>query len=318
MKNSLPVMKSMQDALALAKKENDTFYLVAFIIINWMANVAMEAMAEYAEKKEARMRRMQEGQAWRGFLRLFRQPADDYYPRVLNHIYRFCDYDDDLTDFLRWSALALSFEHDCLGDFIGPKAVGVARSPAEEFVLIRRSIERWCDWIDAAAHYQTHANWHLEPINYDPDPENRQLAGLGSLQKHFTDMSEDARKEWEWFHTLTAEKFKNSPKWQMVGKAMASNQTRTWNYLNQDFGIISIWPLVKRYNWTYRDLMAVLQGLLPPPHRYPINTEQDLAAYCQNVLGLRKLGPAGRSSPDGKPLGWQVAFKVCNVSPKSS
>ena len=33
---------------------------------------------------------------------------------------------------------------------------------------------------------------------------------------------------------------------------------------------------------------------------YPLAREQDLSAYCQNVLGLRKPpGPSGRSTPGG-------------------
>lgn len=54
------------------------------------------------------------------------------------------------------------------------------------------------------------------------------------------------------------------------------------------------------------------------PHRYPLAGERELAAYCPNVLGLRKSGPKGRSSPDGKPQGWEVALQLCPPDKKVS
>jgi hypothetical protein len=82
--------------------------------------------------------------------------------------------------------------------------------------------------------------------------------------------------------------------------------------------IISIWPLVKLNNWTYRDLLAVTRIILAAPHGYPLEREQELATYCQNVLGLRKSGLKGRSNPEGKPRGWEVALKLCPRSAESS
>jgi hypothetical protein len=38
----------------------------------------------------------------------------------------------------------------------------------------------------------------------------------------------------------------------------------------------------------------------------------------QNVLGLRKSGPKGRSRPDGKPPGWEVGLKLCRLVEESS
>jgi hypothetical protein len=104
----------------------------------------------------------------------------------------------------------------------------------------------------------------------------------------------------------------------MLGEAMASEEERIWNYRELDIVIISLWPLLKLHNWTYRDLLAVMTLILPAPHRYPLEREQELAAYCQNVLGLRKSGVTGRSSPDGKPRGWEVALKLCPKRAESS
>ena len=57
--------------------------------------------------------------------------------------------------------------------------------------------------------------------------------------------------------------------------------------------------------------MAVASQALNRPRRYPLEREQDLAAYCSNVLGLRKQkAPPGKSSRDGKPPGYEVALRL--------
>jgi hypothetical protein len=122
---------------------------------------------------------------------------------------------------------------------------------------------------------------------------------------------------WEWHHREAAERFKDSPKWETIGKlAVAPLRSPP---ADVDEVLIILWPLVKRHNWTYLDLMAVGRQVLPQPHHYPLEREQDLAAYCSNVLGLRKHGArAGKSSPGGKPKGYEVALRICRHEPPSS
>jgi len=117
---------------------------------------------------------------------------------------------------------------------------------------------------------------------------------------------------WEWHHSEAAERFKDSPKWPTLGKIMAAPLREDNRPAGVDEIVICLWPLVKRHNWTYRDLMTVVRKVLPTPHRYPLEREQDLAAYCPNVLGLRKPpGQPGKSSRDGCPPGSEVALKLC-------
>jgi len=314
----LPFMKSIADAKAVCVRERDPFYLSAFMIEAWLGQVVLEAAAEYAEEKNAKDRAMQTGQAWRGFLQLFGHAKDEDFHHVLQSLYRFAEYDDVQAHILLRSITPLSYEHECFSDYIGPKTIEVLKRPAEAVRLARRSVERWCDWIDALIHYQTHAGWHLQPVKFDPDPEKRELAALGINQRNFACMNDFSKTWWQWHHGEAAERFKESPKWPTLGKAMASENERIWNYPDLDTVIISIWPLLKRQNWTYRDLLAVVRMILPAPHRYPLESEQELSTYCHNVLGLRKSGSPGSSSPDGKPHGWEVALKLCPKSPESS
>jgi hypothetical protein len=314
----LPFMTSIADAQAICEQENDPFYLDAFMIEAWLGQAVLEAASEYARTKCARNRNMQTGQAWRAFLPLFGHAQDAEFPHVLQSLFRFAEYEDAQAHLLGRAFIPLAFEQERFSDFFGPQAVGNPPPPAEMVRLARRSVERWCDWIDALVHFQTHAGWHRQPAKFDPDAEKRELAALGINQRNYASMNDFEKNWWQWHHGEAAERFKNSPKWATLGKAMAAGNEKVWNYPELDRALITNWPLLKKHNWTYRDLLAVLKMIFPPPHRYPLASEPELAAYCQNVLGLRKSGPKGRSRPDGKPPGWEVGLKLCRQTEESS
>ena len=112
--------------------------------------------------------------------------------------------------------------------------------------------------------------------------------------------------------------YKDSPKWATVGKAMSAETDRVWQYAEVDTLVIALWPLVKAYNWTYRDLLTVIRPALKRPEAYPCEREQDFAAYCANVLGLRKQGK-GVSAKDGRPKGYDIARQYCpGTEPKAT
>ena len=313
-------MKSVEDAMVLSKNEGDSFYVRAFFIEAWLGELTLEAAAEYAEKKQAKDRAMQTGQAWRGFLELFGHARDDEIDRLLNSLFRFADYEHILSQILLQASIPLATENDCYGDFIGPNILNVPMESEKLVALMRRSIERWCDWIDSAIHCYTHVHYHVQPESFDFDPEKRELIALGGLQRDFPKLDHLVKAQWEYYHREAAERFKDSPKWTAVGKLMSIPLRIDVIPADVDRIVILLWPLMKRHNWTYRDLMRIIRGLLPPPSRYPLGCEQDLAAHCSNVLGLRKQnGPAGKSSPDGKPPGYEVAIRLCRrESPSGS
>ena len=309
LRGPLPFMKSIADAEALVEKEGDPFYLDAFMIETWLGQVALEAANQYAGKKKARERAVQAGHTWQAFLNLFGHANHKEMLHVLQSLYRFAEHDDVQAAILRRTIVPLSFEHECFSDFIGPKTMNLARNPREGGVLVRRSIERWCDWIDACTHWQTHACWHLVPLQFDPDPEKRELAALGTNQRFFGSFNDFSREWWQWHHGEAAKRFKGSPKWQMVGKAMAAQEERHWTYPELDEMIIWFWPLLKRYNWTYRDMMNVVRDIRNRPAAYPCEGEKDLASYCSNVLGLRKSGH-GKTAKNGRPVAYGVAMRL--------
>src|ERR1700733_12134433 len=137
--------------------EEQRLIITAFMIEVWLGQVVLEAAAEYAGKKAAKDRAMQTGHAWRGVLNVFGHAKDPEFHHILQCLYRFAEYDDVQARILLRSIMPLSYEHDCSGDYVGPKTMAVLERPAEAVKLARRSVERWCDWIDALIHYQTHA-----------------------------------------------------------------------------------------------------------------------------------------------------------------
>ena len=310
-------MKSIEDADALCEKEQDNFYIDAFLIEVWLGHIALEAAAEYANKKNAKDRTLQTGQAWRGFLQLFGHAKDDEFHYVMQSVCRFCEYDDIQAEILCRAIAPLSFERACFKDLIAAEKVDRDTPMAKRVALMKQSMKRWCDWVDAIFHFNTHFHHHVLPESFDPDPEKRELAALGIMQRNFAKLKPFAHMWWEWHHREAAERFKDSPKWQTIGKlAVAPLRNAP---ADVDEILIMLWPLVKRHNWTYRDLMAVGRQILAPPYHYPLEREQDLAAYCSNVLGLRKEdGPPGKSSHDGRPPGHEVALRLCRRKPPAS
>jgi hypothetical protein len=231
---------------------------------------------------------------------------------------RFAGSIDPLAPVLSGAGRALFLEHDSTGEFLGPKNPDLSNDTAQAILLARQSIERWCAWTDASVHLLTHSCWHSSPACFDPDPDKRDLACLGTIQRQFARQPESIKMLWQHVYSEAAERFKDSPKWPTLGQAMSSQSDMPWTYRQLDTFIISLWPLLKRHNWTYRDLLNVTRDLdgRQRPASYPCDREQDFATYCANVLGLRKTkATKGRTTKNGRPPGYDVATRLMNPEP---
>ena len=305
----LPLMKTIQDAEEWVRKTGDPFYLHAFAIEAWLGDVVLAAGEEYAGKKSGSERAMQTGQAWTGFQRCFDTGDDSLVVKLAGSLVHFSGYDDAQATLLRQAIVGLWLEGETFGAWLGSRGAGASANLQEFAAAARRSLQRWCEWIDAVVHDCTHSAHRLLPAGLDPDPEKRELATLGLLQRAFPDLSPFDREWWEWHHREAAERFRASPKWAVVGQMAAAPLRDPPNPV--DDVIIALWPLAQRHRWTYRDLMRVAQAAFPSGPRYPLVREQDPASYVANVLGLKKRGkPAGRSSPHGRPPGYAVAMRL--------
>lgn len=305
----LPFMKTMEDAIAVCHRENDNFYVTAFMIQAWLGEVTCRTVAEYAEKKSASARRFQQGLARELFDQTFGHVEDAEFHHVFQALARFGQFMDSQSLQLRQAYWAMSVE--CPANTWPELSPPLSRQAIRQGVeFMRRFVHRLCEWVEAVIHAQMHCFSHLAPVAFDPDPDKRELAILGVQQRHFPDLDEFQKAWWEWHHGEAARRFKDSPKWAMLGRGMVQDQTRHHSYPALDELVIWLWPLVRCHRWTYRDLMTVIRSVAPPSGGYPCEREQDLAAYCANVLGLRK-GWKGKSAAPREPFGADVARALC-------
>jgi hypothetical protein len=257
---------------------------------------------------------MQFGQAQRGFLQVFGNTTDSEFQSLLNNCHRFTGYDDPLAEILFQAVVPHSIEHECAGDFSGARAMDRSRRPREAFALIRQSVERWCDWVDAVIHLQTHVLWHLAPHCFAPGRDRRDWAAFG-IHRWFAGQLSDPRKL-----KLSARNFAATPSYadaaarQRLAPNLASQPRRTWPHPELDEAVISLWPLLQRHNWTYGDLLAVLRDVLSDPNVYPCESERNLATYCAFVLRLRKFGH-GKTVRENRPAGYELALRLCLREP---
>jgi hypothetical protein len=304
-------MKSMEEALEVCQRENDSFYLTAFMIEAWLGDVTCRTVEQYAERKSAKNRKLQQGLAEESFAAVFGHVSDAEFHHLFSSLLRFAEFDDAQSRILLDAYWTMSLEHPHDG---WPKLTPRmnAEQIADVTAFTRRIVHRLCEWVEAIIHAQTHFLSHHAPVAFDPDPEKRELAILGVQQRHFPGMSDFQKAWWDWHHGEAAERLSDASKWTMVGKAMTDDSTTHQSYPALDDCIIRLWPLVRRHHWTYRDLMNVIRAVAPVPLRYPCEREQDLAAHCNNVLGLRKNAGRGKSDPYGKPPGFEVARAMCD------
>jgi hypothetical protein len=179
---------------------------------------------------------------------------------------------------------------------------------------IRRDLSRLCDWIESRFHWGVHAGWYRAPDCYCDDPDKEHLANIGVSQRHLAKFSERDRKRWEGIHARAADKHKDDLKmWGTVGKVQHNPEPRIWRHPDVDGRVIGLWPLVVRYNWTYADLLKVLDKLLPLPtanteRRYPLDSVESLQVHCRTICGLTK-STAGKTAV-GMPAGWPIAGRL--------
>jgi hypothetical protein len=85
---------------------------------------------------------------------------------------------------------------------------------------------------------------------------------------------------------------------------------RLWAFQEVDEAAICLWPLIKRHNWTYGDLLNVLRDVLRRPEVHPCRSEQALTNYCTQTLGLHRPG-RGKTTVNTRPPGYELALRLC-------
>jgi hypothetical protein len=289
----------------------------------WLAGLVLHAVNQYIEHPQPVDRLLQAGEAWNCLeadfstagrqlqvrrRRTFRrgrfkctEPDHLLLPevdslRILTALYRLGRANDPFGRILLRTFAPLSIEQDCSGDYPPMTMPDLSTNPAEAISFVLRTLQRWCDWIEADLHLYAHSRSHAVPASL---PEGVELANwhlppqddlLSAAMAHLGDQ-------------LPAEDLER------MGTAAGKPQGTPWLFQEIDTLVISLWPLLKRHNWTYHDLLGVLRLLATSPNAYPCSDERDLASYCSSVLGLRQLA-GSKSAPGSHPAGMTVALRL--------
>ncbi len=185
---------------------------------------------------------------------------------------------------------------------------------ADDAANAREDLLRLFDWIESRLHYGIHRGWYNAPECFSGNKDISHLANIGVAQRYLAKFSQRDRKRWEGIHERAAIKHgDNLRAWLTVGKAQHDPQPRTWTHPEIDTRIIGLWPLVIRYNWTYTDLLKVLDELSPATahgesQKYPLDCEASLKVHCRSICGLSK-DKKGKTA-EGMPEGWPIAEKL--------
>jgi hypothetical protein len=225
------------------------FHLNSLVAQVLFVQLHERAKAQYAVPHGSPPKPMQIGVAWRSFSSLFDAPSAIELVKLFENLLRFANHEADAPArafFLSYAPL--SFEHDLNSEFIGPGVWHPESGSRAAAQRVRRTLKRWCDWLEALIHFQIHRDRHPASTN-----------------------------------------------------------------LEADKAIIFLWPLLKRHKWTYDDLLSALR-LVGSAKSCEWQSEQQLASYCQNVLGLRQPHTRPVSKP-GSLAGKAVADRLIKFLP---
>lgn len=310
-----PTFGSLEEAEAYSEKAGDAYYEICYHLEGALNRCLSDMVGLYAEAGPAKRRKMQTG-----IVRERICPAGwPKHPKTLVNTFlslvRYGREDTCHAFTVKEAMAAWEAETECdpaLGDFaFDPKTFEVAGGEVEK---ARYSLRRLCDWIESRLHNGVHALWYQCPDCFSNDTDKVHLAKIGIAQRHLAKFSERDRKRWEGIHSRAAKKHQeNLSMWGTVGKVQYDPKPRTWTHPAVDVRLIGWWPLVERYNWTYPDLLKVLDQLLPgsaakADRQYPLDSEASLKVHCRSVCGLTK-SKKGKSAAK-MPEGWLVAQKI--------
>jgi len=300
-KPPFPIFASREEAEAYSDKMGDAYYEICYWLEGRL-NLCGMAMRETYGRAAGAARAIQ-----RGFVRqmiMQEQFRAETFAAVLCCLFDYAKEETAHAYSVREALVPLEVElafQNVPFDPANPE-------PAQTNLVLGRL----CDWLESRLHYLTHRGWYACPDSFLPDADLSHLSNLGFLERHLANLS---ARDQERFHGLLArgaKEFAGNKVWTQVGKVMHDPQPRTWTHPKVDAIIISVWPLVDRYNWTYSDLLKILDTLLPAPpnedRKYPLDDESSLKVHCRTVCHLSK-SKKGKSA-DGMPDGWPIVERL--------
>lgn len=300
-KEHYPLFKDYDEALAYCEKTGDNYYATAFLLEFWIGNLVIEMSNKYADLPPKK-RNMQNGEAFGHF--------------VFKDLFSNCDDPKELLTFIR-HLLRFSEEEDTYGELVRRSInlfgeengvipvvdMNALRPGPSALIQMRLYVRRFCDWFDALLQSNAHFMYYHAPGAYHPgDEEARHLFTLGIGEGAMPHLSGYDQQFWRWNHESALHRLSNPSQWKFLADGVKNEGKRHQAHPEVDEFIIVLWPLMKRFNWSYNELLTVLEQALPHyVGRYPCDLYSNLQKHCLQALGLKKgtgdtRGPAGKST----------------------
>ena len=158
------------DGFAPASSRAALFQVNAIVGQVWLMQLRKNAQARYAHRSGPDRAPMQTGYAWRSFRTFFEPLSAIELVRLFENLLRFASLDACPTArafFLAYAPLA--FEHDYYREYIGPGVWSPPLGLNKAARRVRRTLQRWCDWLEALVHLQVHCELYPEAVQLELD-----------------------------------------------------------------------------------------------------------------------------------------------------
>ncbi len=297
-KSALPIFDSQKEANAYTKQMGDRYFALTHFLEHILEDCEQEMANGYAHLPSGKLK-MQLGIMRR---ELFDKEDEEEWCSLLWRTLARYSYEDTSTavDVVRFALLGMGLEWKHKGLLSKDKPV--------DYKAMLGSL---CDWIESRIHLFVHTQFHEFPQMFSGRADDWRLARLWMSALISPDLSK--RDSEQLVRALRKILDTNSKRFLYIWKAMYDRERRRWRHPDVDVAVISIWPLVQHYNWTYEDLLKVLDKLLPIPaadNKYPRDCADSLKVHCRTILGLTKTG-RGKSVSVGKmPEAWEIALEL--------
>jgi hypothetical protein len=155
-------------ALQSFQAGEDHFHLNSLVGQIWLVQLREYTEAQYGLPAGAKNATLQTGFAWRSFSKLFGPLSAIDQVRLFENLLRFANFESFPPARAFFLAYApLSFEHDVSGEYIGPGVWTPQEGCKSAALRVRRTLKRWCQWMEALAHFQVHDQRHaFSPHRY--------------------------------------------------------------------------------------------------------------------------------------------------------
>lgn len=145
-----------------------------FHLNSLLAQVLFVQLHEFVEKQYetagSKPQYLQTGHAWASFSNLFEPLSAIERVRLFENLLRFANdesYPPARSFFLAYAPV--SFEHDISGEYIGPGVWKPEAGSRAAALRVRRTLHRWCDWLEALVHFQVHQLHHSSSARLELD-----------------------------------------------------------------------------------------------------------------------------------------------------